>query len=184
MKLICVSPQGDNFLTYLKPDTSLLRNNDDFYLPDFSDEIRGELALIVRIKKIGKNISERFAPRYYEDIALGINFVAADRLAEKKANGLPWEEAVCFDYSLAISTYVAKGEQEILQLRSGENLVQELDSSEINIDQIISHCSHLFTLKIGDLLVICPSNETFKTEADQGYHGSINNESSFECHIK
>ena len=51
---------------FLKPDTALLRNNDPFYIPAFSQEVHYECELVVRINRVGKGIAERFAHRYYD----------------------------------------------------------------------------------------------------------------------
>lgn len=65
-------------LFFLKPDTALLRNNDPFYLPAFSDEVHYECELVVRINRVGRCIAERFARRYYDEVGLGIDFTARD----------------------------------------------------------------------------------------------------------
>jgi 2-keto-4-pentenoate hydratase/2-oxohepta-3-ene-1,7-dioic acid hydratase in catechol pathway len=50
---------------FMKPDSALLKKNKPFYIPNFSDEIHYETELIVKIDRLGKNISEKFASRYY-----------------------------------------------------------------------------------------------------------------------
>ena len=82
MKIICI---GRNYLKhakelsnpvpkkpmfFVKPDTSLLRTH-MFYIPPFSNNIHYELELVVKIKKVGKSISKRFAPNYYDEIYNG-----------------------------------------------------------------------------------------------------------------
>ena len=68
MKIICVGRNyvahakelnneiPDEPVLFMKPDTALLRNNDPFYIPDWSNNVHHEIELIVRIKKLGKNI--------------------------------------------------------------------------------------------------------------------------------
>ena len=72
---------------FLKPDTALLRNNDPFYIPSFSQEVHYECELVVRINRVGKCIEERFAHRYYDEVGLGIDFTARDLQREAIANG-------------------------------------------------------------------------------------------------
>ena len=88
---------------FLKPDTALLRNNDPFYIPSFSQEVHYECELVVRINRVGKAISERFAHRYYDEVGLGIDFTARDLQRRAIAEGLPWESCKAFDRSAAIS---------------------------------------------------------------------------------
>ena len=117
MKIICIGrnyaehvveldhtrelPDAPQF--FLKPDTALLRNNDPFYVPDFSREVHYETELVVKINRVGRAIGERFAPRYYSEVGLGIDFTARDLQRTCIAKGLPWEIAKAFDHSAALS---------------------------------------------------------------------------------
>ena len=51
---------------FLKPDSALLKDGKPFFIPDFSNEVHYETELVVRISRLGKNIAERFAHRYYD----------------------------------------------------------------------------------------------------------------------
>ena len=73
----------------MKPDTALLRNGNPFFLPDFSDEIHYETELVLKISRLGKNIAEKFAHRYYDEITVGIDFTARDLQRKLKEKGLP-----------------------------------------------------------------------------------------------
>ena len=72
---------------FLKPDTALLRNNDPFYIPAFSQEVHYECELVVRINRVGKGIAERFAHRDYDQVGLGIDFTARDLQRQAIAEG-------------------------------------------------------------------------------------------------
>jgi len=172
MKIICV---GRNYVAharelnneiptepviFMKPGSALLRNNDPFFIPEFSNEIHFEVELVVRINRQGKYIEKRFAHRYYSEIGLGIDFTARDLQAKLKEKGLPWEKAKGFDKSAALSnTFLPKdkfGDINSVKFRldiNGET-VQEGDSSLMifPIDEIISQVSKYFTLRIGDLI--------------------------------
>ena len=73
-----LAESGREPVWFMKPDTALLRNNDPFYIPDFSREVHYECELVVRINRVGRAISERFAHRYYDEVGLGIDFTARD----------------------------------------------------------------------------------------------------------
>jgi 2-keto-4-pentenoate hydratase/2-oxohepta-3-ene-1,7-dioic acid hydratase in catechol pathway len=172
MKIICI---GRNYVAhaqelnnevpqepvlFLKPDTALLRNNDPFYIPDWSTNLHHEVELIVKINRIGKNIEQRFAHRYYEEIGLGIDFTARDVQDRLKEKGLPWEKSKAFDHSAVISREFVSvdslPDRNAIHFHLDINgkTVQKGDSSLMifPIDAIIAQVSKYFTLKIGDLI--------------------------------
>lgn len=146
---------------FLKPDTALLRNNDPFYIPQFSREVHYETELVVRINRVGKCIEERFAHRYYDEVTLGIDFTARDIQRAAAAAGLPWETAKGFDYSAAIAPEwlpLADLGGDVQALRFEMALDGEVrqrgDTSLMlfGVNRIISHVSQFITLKMGDLI--------------------------------
>ncbi|MBO7188267.1 MAG: fumarylacetoacetate hydrolase family protein [Tidjanibacter sp.] len=116
MKIICIGrnyrdhiKEFDNGepsaepIYFLKPDTAMLRNNDTFYIPTFSQRVEYETELVVKINRVGKAISPRFAHKYYDEVGLGIDFTARDLQRKAIEAGLPWEQAKGIDRSAAIS---------------------------------------------------------------------------------
>ncbi len=156
---ICQGAQEPIF--FMKPDTALLRNNDPFYIPKFSNEVHYECELVVRINRVGRTIAERFAHRYYDEVGLGIDFTARDLQRHAAEHGLPWEAAKAFDHSAALSAEfipLAELGGDIQNLHftlevDGE-LRQSGDTSQMlsSVDKIISHLSKFVTLKMGDLI--------------------------------
>ena len=63
---------------FLMPDSSLLRNNQPFFYPDFSNDIHFEVEIVLKLNRLGKNVAAKFAHRYYNEIAIGIDFTARD----------------------------------------------------------------------------------------------------------
>ena len=146
---------------FLKPDTALLRNNDPFYIPAFSQEVHYECELVVRINRVGKGIAERFAHRYYDQVGLGIDFTARDLQRQAIAGGLPWERCKAFDRSAALSPRFVPlqelgGDVQRLhfELTIDGQVRQRGDTARMlfGIDRIIHHISQYITLKIGDLI--------------------------------
>ena len=80
-----LAAEGAEPVWFLKPDTAMLRNNDPFYIPHFTQEVHYECELIVRINRVGRAIAERFAHRYYDEVGLGIDFTARDLQREAAA---------------------------------------------------------------------------------------------------
>lgn len=174
MKIICI---GRNYIDhikefdrgqpseepmyFLKPDTALLRNNDAFYMPSFSNEIHYETELVVRINKVGKCISEKFAHRYYDEVGLGIDFTARDLQREAMAKGHPWERSKGFDRSAAVSPVFLKladigGNVNNLEFEMSLNgeLRQRGRTADMifTVDAIIAYVSQYMTLRMGDLI--------------------------------
>jgi 2-keto-4-pentenoate hydratase/2-oxohepta-3-ene-1,7-dioic acid hydratase in catechol pathway len=87
---------------FLKPETALVPKRNPFFLPDFSEDVHYEAELVVRINRIGKNIQEKFAHKYYSQLTVGLDFTARDIQKKLKDKGLPWEKAKAFDGSAAI----------------------------------------------------------------------------------
>ena len=172
MKIICVGRNyvahakelnnevPDEPVLFLKPDTALLRNNDPFYIPDWSNNLHHEVELIIKINRIGKNIEKKFAHRYYEEIGLGIDFTARDVQDKLKEKGLPWEKSKAFDHSAVICRELINidtlTDRNAINFRLDINgkTVQEGNSSLMifPLDTIVSQVSKYFTLKIGDLI--------------------------------
>lgn len=142
---------------FIKPDTALLKGN-DFYIPDFSNDIHYELELVVKISKGGKYIQKENAAKHYEEIGIGIDFTARDVQTELKEKGLPWELAKGFDGAAVVSPFLKKEQFQLHQtqfeLHKNRNIVQKGNTALMlwNIDDIIAFVSQYFTLRVGDVL--------------------------------
>ena len=148
-------------LFFLKPDTALLRNNDPFYIPAFSNEVHYECELVVRITRLAKCMDVKFASRCYEEVGLGIDFTARDLQREAIAKGLPWELCKGFDHSAALSNQFIPlaelgGDVQNLEFEmelNGEVRQRGFTKEMLfSVDQIIAHVSKYMTLRIGDLI--------------------------------
>ena len=151
--------ENEEPVLFMKPDTALLKDGKPFMLPDFSKEMHYETEIVVKVNRLGKNIAERFAHRYYDEITVGIDFTARDLQKKLKEHGLPWEISKSFDNSAAIGEFISKNEIEEIQnvnfhLDINGKTVQQGNTEGMiySIDKIISYISSFFTLKIGDLI--------------------------------
>lgn len=171
MKIICIGRNyaahakelnneiPENPVFFLKPDTSIIRNNAPFYYPDFSTDIHHEVEIVLKINRLGKNIDRKFAHRYYNEIGIGIDFTARDLQNECKKKGLPWEMAKAFEGAAPIGKFLPKASfpdlnNISLRLDINGNTVQNGTSANMlfHFDTIIEYVSKFFPLKIGDLI--------------------------------
>lgn len=143
---------------FTKPDTALLLKNRPFYYPSFSNDIHHEVEIVLKICKVGKNISEKFAHTYYEEIGVGIDFTARDLQQKAKEKGLPWAIAKGFNDSAPLSKFVSKHDYDLRNLDFSLTLDGETKQQGntglmlFSFDYIISYLSKYFILKKGDLI--------------------------------
>jgi 2-keto-4-pentenoate hydratase/2-oxohepta-3-ene-1,7-dioic acid hydratase in catechol pathway len=171
MKIICVGlnyrkhikelnwSEPDEPVIFLKPDSAILKNNKPFFIPDFSNDLHYEAEVVLRISKLGKGISARFAPRYYDALTVGIDFTARDLQQKYSKAGLPWELSKTFDGAAPLgkfipSTAFADHRKIDFRLEINEKLRQKGNTSDMifPFDAIIEYVSKFFTLKTGDLI--------------------------------
>ncbi len=172
MKIICIGRNYEDHIAelknerpeepvvFLKPDTALLRNNNPFYLPPFSNNLHHEVELVVKFDRLGKNIDRHFARRYYTSIGLGIDFTARDLQDRLRGKGLPWEKSKAFDQSAAISRDFIPTEElgNLNQIPfrldiNGETRQQGSSAGMLfSFDELVEQVSRYFTIKQGDLM--------------------------------
>jgi 2-keto-4-pentenoate hydratase/2-oxohepta-3-ene-1,7-dioic acid hydratase in catechol pathway len=202
MKIICI---GRNYVEHIhelnnevpeepvifqKPDTALLRENAPFFIPDFTKDVHHEVEVVVRIKKMGKSIPVQFAHTYYDEISLGIDFTARDLQSKLKYKGLPWEKAKGFDHSAVIGNFLPKTDFNLQNLnfyltKNGEIVQQGNTQQMINsIDQIISHVSEFFTLKVGDYIYTGTPAGVGAVSPEDHLEGYLEQTKIFDFHIK
>lgn len=156
MKILCTeyNEAGDVAIVPVGDDV-LLRNNGDFYVPDFTRELSCVPQFVVKICKLGKAVGERFASRYYDEIGIGIRFYADSLEQALEAKGLPQIVASSFDSSAAISK-LQKIENRSLRYEMFVNEIRVFASSipelQVGIDRLIALAGEMHTLKIGDYL--------------------------------
>jgi acylpyruvate hydrolase len=203
MKIICI---GRNYadhakelkndlptepLYFLKPDTALLPAGNAFYIPDFTTDLHYECELVVKIKKVGKNIPLKFAGDYFDEVTLGIDFTARDIQEECKKKGLPWEKAKGFDHSAPMGErFLSKHEIDLgnlnFFLHKNGNQAQHGNTSDLifSIETIISYVSQFITLKTGDLIFTGTPAGVGPTAIGDHFEGFIGSEKILDLKIK
>jgi len=171
MKIICVgrnyqehakelnNPVPTTPLIFFKPDTSVLRNNKDFYYPEFTKDLHFECELVVRIAREGKFLQEEFVHTYIDGIGLGIDLTARDIQSEAKKKGWPWTLAKGFNDSAPVSNFLPPEQFPDLQdIRfrcaiNGETRQEGHTADMIfSVTYLISYITQFITIKKGDLI--------------------------------
>jgi 2-keto-4-pentenoate hydratase/2-oxohepta-3-ene-1,7-dioic acid hydratase in catechol pathway len=148
----------DEPLIFTMPETALLQRNRPFYYPSFSSDIHYEVEVVIKICKVGKNIDEKFAHTYYDQLGIGIDLTARDLQQKAKKKGLPWAIAKGFNDAAPISEFVQKQDFDLSNLDfsltlNGETRQKGNTSLMLfSFDYIVSYLSKFFILKKGDLI--------------------------------
>lgn len=144
---------------FTKADSSLLKSGKPFFVPDFMGRIDYETELVIRICRLGKNIPQRFAHRYYDAVTVGIDFTARDVQQQLREKGLPWDLSKSFDGAAAIGEWVSKDKfLDVQALRfhldiNGQTVQEGCTADMVfGIDEIVAYISQYFTLKTGDVI--------------------------------
>lgn len=181
----------DDPVIFTKADSSLLKDRKPFFIPDELGTIEYEAEVVVRVCRLGKSISERFASRYYDAVTVGIDFTARDLLKKLRQQGLPWDMSKSFDSAAVIGEWVPKDKfLDVQRLRfhldvNGETKQEGCTSDMIyKVDEIISYVSRFFTLKTGDLIYTgCPVSGT-PVHINDRLEGYIEERKVLDLHCK
>ena len=203
MKIICI---GRNYakhieelknekptepVVFLKPDSAILPKKMPFFIPPFSDDVHYEVEVLVKINKVGKHISPKFAHKYYDEVGLGIDFTARDVQQACREKGLPWEKSKAFDGSAVIGKFYSKEEMGDLKnlsfkLEKNNELVQDGNTRNMlwTIDELIAYVSEYFTLKKGDVIFTGTPAGVGAVKENDVLKGMIAKETAFEIKVK
>ena len=203
MKIICI---GKNYcetieifdkttvqpiVVFIKPDTAIHNLEIPYYIPDFTQDLHYEIELVLKINQNGKCISEKFAHKYYDEIAVGIDFTACDLQVELSQKGLPWELAKAFDGSAIVGKFVSKETFESsssiqFHLDKNGSTVQKGNTTQMlrGFDVIISEVSQFFTLRKGDLIFTGTPKGAGRVAAGDVLEGFLGGEKGFSLKIR
>lgn len=202
MKIICIGRNyaehakelgneiPENPVIFMKPDTALLKKNTDFYIPEFSQDVHYETEVVIKISKGGKYIQEENAEKYFDEIALGIDFTARDLQSSLKQKGLPWELSKGFDGSAVVSEFFPKEDFNLNSLNffllKNKEKVQDGNTTMMLFSpaKIIAFVSQYFTLRTGDLIFTGTPKGVGKVEENDILEGFLENQKVFDLRIQ
>lgn len=190
MKIICIdnllNSDTDLWLT-VRSDSSVLRNNDDFYMPTFSTDMVANVGYYLRVTRLAKCVNEKFAPRCYDAVGVAVAFSARDIIERNCALGRPCDEAYCFDKSIALSLEnIATNEvgEGRLGIKIGEKALScDLSQIKRSLDGALARASELLTLKMGDIIFIS-ATESEKVAIGENIAVSLNENCLLDFSIK
>lgn len=197
-------------VVFTKCDSALVTRGKPFFIPDYTEECEYEAELVVRICRMGRSISERFAHRYYDAVTVGVDFTARDLQRRLREKGLPWDLAKGFDGSAVIGEFRDFNGGSALQLPGASSRNEEHNVAQVlkqglafrldingktvqsgvstdmvySVDQIVSYISRFFTLKTGDLIFTGTPVGVGRVHIDDHITGWLDEEKVLEFNVK
>lgn len=154
------SSASSDLIYYTLPETSLQRNGKPVFLPDYANPAQLEVHLAVRICRLGRHISARFASRYYDAVTVMPHFIAPALWEKTQKLGLPWDAALGFDNATPLGEFVEITPSTVSHLDFSLRVDGEVQMSGStaqwlhHVDNVIAEVSQYFTLRRGDLLLM------------------------------
>jgi 2-keto-4-pentenoate hydratase/2-oxohepta-3-ene-1,7-dioic acid hydratase in catechol pathway len=162
------------------PDSSLIKDGKPMFLPDLTRDYALAPFIALRLCKVGKHIAPRFAHRYCNAYAIGVNLIDTARLEHARQHGLPWSGACTCDASVAVSSFVETDFSQqptvMYNINFGEMPLYATQFCFDNIARtLLSKISEQYTFKIGDLILLQhhTDNLTLKAVKDTNVRGFI-----------
>lgn len=150
MKIIRIMGQDARPDIDFHPDSALLLPGRPLFYPDFGGDWMARVYLAVHINRLGKSVSEKFAPRYYDSLSLGLTFEPAvpGCLAPGELSGL--------DSSITHGEWFAPDLLDSMQPMAvgQEELAGMIMPSLEEINRAVSRISVYTTLRMGDMVLL------------------------------
>lgn len=146
-------------IIFSKPESSLVKDNNDVVFPAITENLVYEVELVARIGTQGKNIHVSEAASHIDAFAIGIDYTAKDVLNLYRETKHPWDLAKGFDGAAPISAF-----QPIasfpdlnninfdLKINGEQKQVGNTDLMIYSFSEIIAYVSKFMTLNPGDLI--------------------------------
>lgn len=136
-------------------DSALVSAGRPMFLPDFSDAWEARFYVAYRISRLGKDIAEKFAPRYYDAFTIAVRLVpeAIEKVVgeDLRSTGV----LGVFDYCVGTGEWLPLPEAGKSVSIAGGGMDVDIPVAEISPDVAIHVVSGYCTLKTGDIVMPC-----------------------------
>ena len=190
MKIVSIHnalASGEDLWLTVRSDSSVLRNNDDFYMPSLSQDMRCTVGYYLRVTRLAKCLNEKFASRCYDAVGVAVAFTAQDIVERNCALGRPCDEAYCFDKSIALSPETIAPDavtNGTLDIKVGNSVVNsDLSAVKLSLDKALAKASELLTLKTGDIVYLA-ATEPFAPHIGERVEVTLNGITLLDFEVK
>lgn len=174
-----------DFGWYFLADSAVINTGKPFYRPEGKGMVKVALSGAIKINRLGKAISPRFASRYYSEIAPALHFSLPEYENILKEKGLPPDASRNFDKSLVVGDFNPIEENIEIELYLNGALKETFTLKNIKkkAEEVISAISEMNTLKMGDL-VLPGMSAGFEVKGNDILEVKINGVEAFSMRVK
>ena len=136
----------------MRPDTTWEKDNEDFYPPEFVEELTYSPVLFAHVLKPGRSIGKKFASRYYDSVGYGVLIYPENML-----DG--YAQAICLDHTSFLPSPTFPPQKletdgRFSLFRNGTELFS-FDQPSLNmIEDALVQATRLLYIRTGDLIAI------------------------------
>lgn len=184
MKITGLTYHKGDVSMYLKPDTALLVNKKPFFLPHFSERIEARLCLVAKISKMGRCIGEKYASRYYSELAPALNLRVADCHFDSIDE---LTKAIAFDNSMVVGDFVSLDSSNFnIEHYKWFNNGNELTVGSLaeSMDKAVAQVSSFITLRMGDMVAVDYVGAPVQLQREDIFIAQIDGQQQLYCKIK
>lgn len=149
MKIIRVISTTTDFKIDIHPDSTILPQGRPLFMPEWGDDWRVHLHPAIKIGRLGKNISKKFASRYYDGASVACRVILSN--PDELEGMLSAMDSSLFHGEWQPASWAETGHE----LKFNDTTVSLPPISQ-TIDEVIAYVSEYMTLKIGDIILLPP----------------------------
>lgn len=137
----------------LVPDSAITTQGRPVFLPEFDDKWIAEFYLAVRVSRLGKDISLKFSPRYFDRVTVAMRLVPVALSAAFRKEARPAGVLSVFDNALTLGLWLEAESLESpakVTVNDAEVILPDVGQAAA---EAVSAVSRYCTLKTGDLVM-------------------------------
>lgn len=158
-------------------DSAIAKDGRPLFLPDLDTQWKGELLFAIRISRLGKNIPEKFAGRYFDAMTL------VHLLSPSVDNGSSTDIARAMDSALICGSWLQIPKDSASDISSPSGSAH-IDMNDLGINRHIHEISRFVTFKTGDILVFRSAKLPVDIISDTYITGNIGSTECIKFKIK
>lgn len=164
------------------PDSALIKDRKPFFMPDFSTRWTLDVTLAYRVSRLGKNVAEKFANRYYDAMTLMLRARPLDLIDSLGSNSSAVTTA--FDGAAIMGQWMPIPENRTVVDLTINGELYEINLEEALIDDVVADMSRYFTLKIGDIIIAGATPHSIEAVIDSSVTATLNGKECLNFKVK